>query len=174
MKNAKKPGDYHKECLALLESGISTKERFREAVVRLFELRRLAKGVRAFSALLEETASKMGDAAAASGADHVTAFDAEAMTETKGGIMSGVVGIDGNLYRLTISKDRPERIDGGNLTQDFLARLPAAWTTSRLALATSQMQDVLEDTLAECGLTRAIRRVWSRCDNPQADPDAAP
>lgn len=161
---------YQAECQKLLESGIDNRERFREAVKRHFRLLWMAKGVMGFAKILANTAKGLGEAAAAYAVDHKTALDVEALSELKTGILNGVVEIDGSKYRLTISRGDPVRIDGGNITQEFLMGLPKAWSESKLELYKSALAKVTEDELREKGLERALKRVWSTVENGENDP----
>ena len=86
-----------------------------------------------------------------------------ALFEQRGEMQSGMIEIDGDTYRYTVSPSAPKRIDGSNMVQDFLAKLPKKWTKSRLELDSTAINrlGVTDDALFEEKLYRPIERTWS-------------
>ena len=93
--------------------------------------------------------------------DHATALDAP-LAEVRKGIRSGTVEVGGVTYRLTVSPDKVVRLDGGTLTQEFLAGLPDGWTKSKLALVEGAFRGVDAEEMAKHDLRREIKREWSQ------------
>jgi hypothetical protein len=71
------------------------------------------------------------------------------------------VEIGGTTYRLTVSPDRIRRLDGGNMTQQFLKGLPEGWTKAKLTLVEGAFKDLDAEELARHALCRETKREWS-------------
>ena len=155
-----KSSEVKKAVDAVLETGVNTKEQYRRAVPLIFEMLKAIKGAKEWLAVLTDRLEKLSDLSAAYAIDHKNGLDSPLSTD-KDGIESGAVEIDGVVYRLTLSLDRPERISGGNMTQDFLAKLPKGFAASKLALKVSALEGMSPDELARYDLKRDIKRVWS-------------
>jgi DNA (cytosine-5)-methyltransferase 1 len=130
MKGTKtmKASEVKKMADTLLENGgVGTRERFMQALPLLFSLKEAAGKVKQFAKALEASADELSRQAAGYAEDHATALDAP-LVEVRKGIRSGTVEVGGVTYRLTVSPDKVVRLDGGTLTQEFLAGLPDGWT----------------------------------------------
>ena len=155
-----KASDLKKECDALLEQGITTKEQYLKAVPMIFELRKAIKGVKDWMTILADRLNQLSEGAAYYAIDHATALD-EPLSTLKDGIESGTVEIGGETYRLTLSRDDAERISGGNFTQEFLKKLPKDWVVSKLVLKQSALSDASSEDMAKHDLKRDVKRIWS-------------
>ncbi len=155
-----KSQDAKKAAEALLEQGVGTKDQYLKAVPMVFEMQRAIKSTRDWLSLLLDVGKQLSEAAAAYAVDHATALD-EPLAERKQGVRSGTVDIGGKTYRLTLSLDDAKRMSGGNLTQEFLARLPAEWTAEKLELKQSALKGMSAEELAQHDLHRDVKRVWS-------------
>ena len=144
----------------LIETGVTTKEKYLVAVPALFEMDKAIQNAKDWVAKLVQARDKVSEMAAEYAIEHTKALD-EAITEDKDGIESATVAIDGKVYRLTVSDGAPKRISGSNMTQAFLARLPDGWTSSKLSLSTSALKDCSAEELAAHDLCRPKKRVWS-------------
>ena len=155
-----KSQDAKKAAEALLEQGVGTKDQYLKAVPMVFEMQRAIKSTRDWLSLLVDVGRQLGEAAAAYALDHATALD-EPLAERRQGVRSGTVDIGGKTYRLTLSLDDAKRMSGGNLTQEFLARLPSEWTAEKLELKQSALKGMSAEELAQHDLHRDVKRVWS-------------
>lgn len=144
----------------MVESKVRTKANLFAAVPLVFDLRQAAADQRKWARDLDALADELGEQATAYVADHVKALD-EPLAEFRGNIENGTVEIGGVTYRLTVSAGEPKRKDGGTLNQDFLETLPEGWTKRYLKLIVSALKGVSEKELAEHGLQRETKRVWS-------------
>ena len=144
----------------LLEQGIGTKDAYRQAVPLVFEMEKAITDTKEWLAILKDSHDRLSEGAASYAIDHATALD-EPLSADKDGIESGTVEIEGETYRLTLSKDAPTRISGGNFTQGFLADLPKNLTAQKLTLKTSALEGMSPDELARYDLKRDVKRVWS-------------
>ena len=155
-----KPSEVKKQADALIEGGVQRMESYRAAVPLVFALRGAAATVKQFAKALEASADELSRQAAGYAEEHPTALD-EPLAEARDGVRSGMVEIDGVTYRLTISPDRIRRLDGGNMTQSFLAGLPEGWTKTRLALVDGAFKGLDAEELARHELCRETKREWS-------------
>jgi hypothetical protein len=156
-----KPSEIKKQADALIDSGVQRMESYRAAVPLVFALRGAAATVKQFAKALDESAAELSRQAAAYAEEHPTALDTP-LAEVKDGVLNGTVEIGGTTYRLTISPDRIKRLDGGNMTQQFLAGLPDGWTKSKLALVEGAFKGVDAEEMAKHDLRREIKREWSQ------------
>lgn len=148
----------------LLSASVATRATYEEAIPLIFALADKAKSISNYAKILKALAESLSSRAADYAVDHATALDSPLAT-VKTDIESGEVTIDGTLYRLTISPDEPKRIDGGNMTQDFLKSLPKEWTAAKLSLKKSAVASVSADELEKHNLRREKKRVWSLPDD---------
>ena len=155
-----KPSEIKKQADALIEGGVQRMESYRAAVPLVFALKGAAATVKQFAKALEASADELSRQAAGYAEEHPTALD-EPLAEARDGVRSGMVEIDGVTYRLTISPDRIRRLDGGNMTQSFLAGLPEGWTKTRLALVDGAFKGLDAEELARHELCRETKREWS-------------
>ena len=156
-----KASEVKKMADTMLENGgVGTRERFMQALPLLFSLKEAAAKVKQFAKALEASADELSRQAAGYAEDHATALDAP-LAEVRKGIRSGTVEVGGVTYRLTVSPDKVVRLDGGTLTQEFLAGLPDGWTKSKLALVEGAFKDVEAEEMAKHDLRREIKREWS-------------
>ena len=146
----------------LTENGITTRESYREALPLLFTMRRAAVSLKAFAKALETSADALSEGAAAYAKDHVTALD-EPLHDVAKGKVSGSVEIDGNVYTLTLTDGPIKRVNGDNMTKDFLEGLPKDWTKTRPELDVTAINrlGVGEEALFRHGLIRQEKRMWT-------------
>ena len=155
-----KPSEIKKQADALIDSGVQRMESYRAAVPLVFALRGAAATVKQFAKALDDSANELSRQAAAYAEEHPTALDTP-LAEARDGVLNGTVEIGGVTYRLTISPDKIKRLDGGNMTQSFLAGLPEGWTSSRLALVEGAFKGLGAEELARHDLRRETKREWS-------------
>ena len=155
-----KPSEIKKQADALIDSGVQRMESYRAAVPLVFALKGAAATVKQFAKALDDSANELSRQAAAYAEDHPTALDTP-LAEARDGVLNGTVEIGGVTYRLTVSPDKIKRLDGGNMTQSFLAGLPEGWTSSRLALVEGAFKGLGAEELARHDLRRETKREWS-------------
>ena len=126
----------------------------------VFALRGAAATVRQFAKALEASADELSRQAAGYAEEHPTALDTP-LSEARDGVRNGTVEIGGTTYRLTVSPDRIRRLDGGNMTQQFLKGLPEGWTKAKLTLVEGAFKDLDAEELARHALCRETKREWS-------------
>ena len=147
---------------AILENGVTTRERYLEAVPALFAMDKAIASAKDWidklKALRDGLSARVSDYAV----DHATALD-EPVTADKDGISSGTVEIGGVKYRLTVSSGDFVRKSGGNLTKEFLSRLPKDWTkaVTKLQLDKASLKGKTADELEAEDLFCPVKRVWS-------------
>ena len=153
---------------AFLEQGISTKTQFLDALPHLIEMFKAYKSAKEWFAIFVDVFEKFHDELAEYAFDHTSVFT-RPMVEVKDGIISGEIDMeDGETLRLTQSKDRAKRLDGGNLTQAFLGNLDDKLVTTKLALRDSAVSALADDELAALGLYRAAKLVWTQVETKVA------
>ena len=155
-----KPSEIKKQADALIEGGVQRMESYRAAVPLVFALKGAAATVKQFAKALDDSANELSRQAAAYAEDHPTALDTP-LAEARDGVLNGTVEIGGVTYRLTVSPDKIKRLDGGNMTQSFLAGLPEGWTSSRLALVEGAFKGLGAEELARHDLRRETKREWA-------------
>ena len=155
-----KPSEIKKQADALIDGGVQRMESYRAAVPLVFALRGAAATVKQFAKALDDSANELSRQAAAYAEEHPTALDTP-LAEARDGVLNGTVEIGGVTYRLTVSPDKIKRLDGGNMTQSFLAGLPEGWTSSRLALVEGAFKGLGAEELARHDLRRETKREWS-------------
>ena len=76
---------------------------------------------------------------------------------------SGSVEIDGNVYTLTLTDGPIKRVNGDNMTKDFLEGLPKDWTKTKPELDVTAINrlGVGEEALFKHGLIRQEKRMWT-------------
>jgi len=146
---------------AVLENGVANKAALAEAVPVLVELQeavsnayRTAKECTALADALSEACSRYGLA-------HESVFD-EGLSLSPVGVKSGDLTIEDVTYHFASGYDKPKRIDGGKLTQDYLGSLPKDWVKGRLELDTTGINrlGVSEEDLENAGLFRPEKNEW--------------
>ena len=155
-----KPSEIKKQADALIDSGVQRMESYRAAVPLVFALRGASATVKQFAKALDDSANELSRQAAAYAEEHPTALDTP-LAEARDGVLNGTVESGGVTYRLTVSPDKIKRLDGGNMTQSFLAGLPEGWTSSRLALVEGAFKGLGAEELARHDLRRETKREWS-------------
>ena len=160
MKTAK---ELRKEAEAIILGKVTNREQYELALKMVFETLERAKLLTDAAKAFKHQAERIGELAAAYAQEHETALD-EPLHEEKDGIMSGAVAIEGVTYRLTLTRDKLKRISGANMTADFLAKLPKAWTKEKRELDTTAINEaeVTDAELAKHDLVRPGKAVWSR------------
>ena len=151
-----------------IKSGVTNREAFLAAVPLVVKMREKAKDFTDFSRDLNKAAAELGLKAAEYAKAHPTALDTE-LHEKRDGVLSGLVMINEVNYRLTISKDKPKRESGNNLTAQFLGSLPPAWTKSTLEISVTALNDlgVGDEQLADYGLFRPEKAVWAEVSSDE-------
>ena len=160
MKTAK---ELRKEAEAIILGKVTNRESYELALKMVFETLERAKLLTDAAKAFKRQAERIGELAAAYAQEHETALD-EPLHEEKDGIMSGAVTVEGVTYRLTLTRDKLKRISGANMTAEFLAKLPKAWTKEKRELDTTAINEaeVTDAELAKHDLVRPGKAVWSR------------
>lgn len=86
------------------------------------------------------------------------------------GVEHGDVLIGDDLYHFAAGYEGLIRLDGGKMTQEFIATLPEKWVKAVLKPSQTTMQTlgVTEDDLHKAGLVRRANNVWSLPDPADA------
>ena len=157
-----KPNQIKDAADAILANGVTTRDAFIEAVPYISKLEAAAKNVSGFSSKLNATLKALKVKTALYTEEHPKAMDAP-ISDYNDGLKRGAVTIDGEMFHLTIGKGEFKRIDGGNITAEFLATLPESWKKTETVLDKSSLKKASpSDTeLAKNGLYRETKRTWS-------------
>ena len=167
MKTAK---ELRKAADEIILGRVNNRERYEMALKMVFETRERAKLLANAAKAFNAQADRIGELAAAYAQEHETALD-EPLREEKDGVVAGSVTVDGITYRLTLTRDKLKRISGANMTAEFLASLPRAWTKAKRELDTAAINEagVTDADLAEHDLVRPGKAVWSQKAEAQLD-----
>ena len=157
-----KPNQIKDAADAILANGVTTRNAFIEAVPYISKLEDALRNVSDFRSKLDATLKRLKEKSALYAEEHPKALDAP-ISDYKDGLKRGTVTIDGRVFHLTISKGEFKRIDGGNITAEFLATLPESWKKTETVLDKSSLKKASpSDTeLAKNGLYRETKRTWS-------------
>jgi len=141
--------------------GISNKATLFEAVPLLIELQEAVENAHKTAKRCKEIASTLSDACSAYALEHQSIFD-DGLALISKGVRNGDLTIDQTTYHFTSGYDKPKRLDGDALSQDFLGGLPEGWTKAKLELDTTGINrlKVEDKTLAEAGLYRPEKNEW--------------
>lgn len=147
---------------ALLEKGIRTYEEFKEALPLIRNLEEALKGVSDYRSKIDASLKGLKEKAALYAEDHVKALDG-GLSDYKQGMKRGSVTLDGIVYSLTVSPGGIKRINGGNMTKEFLESLPEEWTAVKTVLDETSIKKmgVSDEKLAARGLVRETKRTWT-------------
>lgn len=145
---------------------ISNREAFAEALKLVDKAQERLAFYRANAKAIGDSIQELSLLAAEYARNTKSALNLSPLVETKSNVWNGATEVDGVSYALTVSRDTIRRIDGGNLTGDFLATLPGKWVRTKAELATSEINrlGVTSEDLAAKGLHRPEKIVWSRKD----------
>ena len=170
-KPNKKPSQLREECEALLETGITCRDDYLDALKHLGALRVAIASLKSFVKNLTECEQRLSESAAAYAVDHKTAVDGgKGLTEIKPNIYRGQLTLDHRVYSLTVSPGPIKRMNGDNITSEFLRGLPQDWLKEKPELDTTAINrlGVSGEELFKHGLYRPEKRVWSVEDAPTA------
>lgn len=151
----------------LAERGISTKEKFLDALETMDQLlakvAKLTVAITAYRELYKRLSEGCSDYAE----DHSSVFSSETFAPDRDGIESGVVESDGKLWRYTKSLKGYKRISGSNMTTSFLEKLGeklegSVKTKLELNITGLNSLDLTASDLAAHDLVRNTERKWSR------------
>ena len=158
------------EAAAQISGGVKNRESYENALRLAFEVADRAKLLSESAKAFREQAVQLFELAASYAQEHETALD-EPLREEKDGVVAGSVTVGGIVYRLTLTRDKLKRISGANMTAEFLASLPKAWTKAKRALDTAAINEagVTDADLAEHDLVRPGKAVWSQRVETQLD-----
>jgi len=141
--------------------GISNKAALLEAVPLLVEFQDAIESASKTAKRCKEIASQLSAACSEYALDHQSVFD-DGLVLIGKGVKNGDLTIDETTYHFTSGYDKPKRIDGDAMTQDFLEGLPEGWTKTKFELDTTGINrlKVEDDVLAEAGLYRPEKNEW--------------
>ena len=149
---------------AALSAGVANRAQLVAAVPALVALQAELKAL----ADRAREARKVADALALLCSEYAHAHPGYVFGETFAvsaiGVASGDLEIDGRTYHFSRGFDGYCRTEqGASMSQGFLKTLPKGWTKQRLELSATGVSkaDPGEDELAEHGLARKVKDVWS-------------
>ena len=158
------------EANALILSNVTDRAGY-EAALRLYrDTLDRAKQLSDSAKTLKMQSERIGELAAKYAEKHPTALD-EPLVETRSGIRSGSVTLDGVPFRLTLSKGDVCRISGDKLTKEFLEALPKEWTKAKVELNNAAVKGESAARLAKYDLHRPDKSVW-KVGSKEADAEA--
>jgi hypothetical protein len=161
MKDSK-TNQLRKEAAALLEKGVRTMEEFKAALPLIRDLDAGLKDVADYHSKIASALDDLKEKAALYAEEHVKALDG-GLVDFKQGIRRGSVAQDGTTYTLTVSAGSLKRIHGGNMTKEFLAKLPDGWTKLKRVIDETSIKssNATDEKLASHGLLLETKRTWS-------------
>jgi len=141
--------------------GVSNKAALFEAVPLLVELQEAVESASKTAKRCKEVAAKLSEACSRYALDHQSVFD-EGLGLISRGVRNGELTIDETTYHFTSGYDKPKRLDGDALSQDFLGGLPEGWAKTKLELDTTGINRLKVDdkALGEAGLYRPEKNEW--------------
>ena len=146
-----------------MADGVNNREAYLEGVLLVFALEeQIKKTVKEMAGLATFYAS-LTKATAKYAIDHPTVMAVPISDEGRG-VKSGISVVDGEQCKLSISRGKPMRIDGGEFTQEFLRNLPERFTTTRRSLLVSGLDGMSNDELKTFGMKREPKYSWSKND----------
>ena len=146
----------------LVEAGVLTACECEEAIKTYLQVEIIASALRAAATKVSSLAKDLKEVAADYASTHPKFIE---LKEVKSGVESGVREIEGlGKVALTIAEGSLRRIDGNNLTQDFIEGLPKKWVKTKLELDNTAIKrlGVDAETLAEQGLERVKNATFTR------------
>ena len=155
----------------LLEDGITRSESYCAALLKMAEIRKRLVSLKSLVKGLENAARRLSDTAAEYAMNRKTAVEGgKGLTEYKPNVMRGKIIIDEKVFTLTVSPGPLKRVNGDNMTQDFLRSLPTSWIREIAELDTDTIKrmGVSDAELVEHDLIRLEKRVWAISDLPNA------
>jgi len=163
-KNSNMP-QMHDKIEQIIGTGVANKNAFYEALAAYMEFKSAldcwGKTIRAFS----KDAAKVCEMVSKYAIAHTSVFKSEdgegGLTEAREGVLSGDVAYDGVTYHLSVSRDKPQRVDGSAMTQEFIKTLPEDWVKSKLEPIVSVVNKINDETLANYGLECPDKCTWS-------------
>lgn len=146
----------------LVEAGVLTACECEEAIKTLLQVETIASALRTAATKFSSLAKDLKEVAADYASKHPKFIE---LKEVKSGVESGSREIEGlGNVTLTMAEGSLRRIDGNNLTSDFLAGLPKKWIKTKLELDNTAIKrlGVDAETLAEQGLERVKNATFTR------------
>jgi len=146
---------------AQIESGVGNKAALLEAVPLLVEFQEALDNANKMAKRCKEVAAKLSEACSAYVLEHPKTLD-EGLQMIGKGVKNGDLTIGDTTYHFSSGYDKPKRIDGDAMSQDFLGGLPEGWTVMKLALDTTGInrQKVDDAALEAAGLYRPAKNEW--------------
>ena len=147
---------------AIINDGVLTAAECDEAIKTLLQVEIIASALRAAATKFSSLAKDLKEAAADYASTHPKFIE---LKEVKSGVESGSREIEGlGKVTLTMADGSLRRIDGNNLTSDFLEGLPKKWVKTKLELDNTAIKrlGVDAETLAEQGLERVKNATFTR------------
>jgi len=150
------------EAQSFVERKVTTRADLVEALPVLIELADAVKSAKRMYDMSREILTQLNDACADYALEHPSVFEEGLATSAKG-VRSGDVMIDDVVYHLASGYGSPVRIDGEQLTQEFLSSLPQDWAKASWKLDTTGLNrlGVNDQQLEDRGLFRPAKNVWS-------------
>jgi len=164
---------YRQEVEKMIANGIGNKEQFDAAIPVLVELEDKIETMEQNTLKsLKNLAKSLCNMASDYAEKHEkTVFENGKLILEANGVKSGNVVIGRKRYHFTDSYGPLKRMDGSDMSQDFLSGLPKEWTKAKFELDTTgiKRKGVPLDKLNDFGLYRPAKYEWSL----GSDPDAA-
>lgn len=110
-----------------------------------------------------EIAKRLNDACADYALAHEGSVFINGLVTDGKDVRRGDVKVDGVSYHFAAGYDGFKRIDGNNLTKEFLSGLPKSWTMRRTMLDKTAIKKlgVTAEDLEKAGLVKSPKNVWS-------------
>ena len=146
----------------IIDGGVTTAVDCDEAIKTYLQVEIIASALRAAATKFSSLAKDLKEVAADYASTHPKFIE---LKEVKVGVESGSREIEGlGKVTLTMAEGSLRRIDGNNLTQDFIEGLPKKWIKTKLELDNTAIKrlGVDAETLAEQGLERVKNATFTR------------
>jgi len=151
-------------------SSVKSNATFEEAVPVLVELTTKISQMRKTIKSMADLADALNEKVTAYAMAHPSVF-VNGLSPADGKmIRHGDVMIGGKLYHFAAGYKGFLRLDGGQLTQEFLDGLPKGWAKGKFEIDATEMKSlgVTDDDLQKAGLVRRANNVWSLPDPADA------
>ena len=152
------------EAQSIIDAGVNTRAALFEALPMAKELLFRLSTLKRTADALREAVDALHGLAAKYAENHTSVFDAGLLAEEREGIFVGDVTIGDTVFHFVKTKGSPRRIDGGNLTGEFLRSLPECAVKNKLEFDLAGLKRAgwdTEEKLAEYGLFRPDRCMWT-------------
>jgi len=146
---------------AHVEAGVANKAALLEAVPLLVEFQDALDNANKMAKRCKEVVTNLSEACSAYVLEHPKVLD-EGLVLIGKGVKNGDLTIGDTTYHFSSGYDKPKRIDGDALSQEFLGGLPEGWTVMKLSLDTTGInrQKVDDAALESAGLYRPAKNEW--------------